>query len=130
MSTLRAHLRSLSWLALAAMLALALLPSVSHALRFAQGDPLSLAEICTPQGVRAVLVDGGAGDDSMPATAAASADCPYCSLCGHLAALPPAPVSVLPPMVAEAAVPPLFLHAPRTLFAWASAQPRAPPVLS
>ena len=130
MSTLRAHLRSLSWLALAAMLALALLPSVSHALRFAQGDPQSLAEICTPQGMRTVLVDGGATDDNMPATAAAGADCPYCSLCGHLAALPPASPSVLPPMVAEAAVPTLFLQAPRTLCAWASAQPRAPPVLS
>jgi hypothetical protein len=129
MSTLRAHLRSLSWLALAAMLALALLPSVSHALRFAQGDPLSLAEICTPQGMRTVLVDGAA-DDNMPATAAAGADCPYCSLCGHLAALPPASPSMLPPMVAQAAVPSLFLQAPRTLFAWASAQPRAPPVLS
>ena len=130
MSTLRAHLRSLSWLALAAMLALALLPSVSHALRFSQGDPLNLAEICTPQGMRTVLVDGGATDDNMPATAAAGADCPYCSLCGHLAALPPASPSMLPPLVAQAAVPSLFLQAPRTLFAWASAQPRAPPVLS
>ena len=111
------------------MLAFALVPTVSRAMSFVQGGS-AWAEICTPQGMRTVLVDGGATDDNMPATAAAGADCPYCSLCGHLAALPPASPSVLPPMVAEAAVPTLFLQAPRTLFAWASAQPRAPPVLS
>jgi hypothetical protein len=44
--------------------------------------------------------------------------------------LPPAaaPTLVLP--LAGDSPPPLYLQAPRTLFAWATAQPRGPPPLS
>src|SRR5262245_31384367 len=44
------------WLALVAMLALAVLPTLSHALAFARGGA-AWAEVCTPQGMRLVAVD-------------------------------------------------------------------------
>ncbi len=113
------------------MLALALLPSLSHALA---GRDSRWAEVCTPQGTRLVAVDaaersGGSGGTPMQAQAHLE-HCPYCALSAPALGLPPAVPAVLPPQALAQAVPALFLHAPRTLFAWRSAQPRGPPVLS
>lgn len=114
------------------MLALALLPTVSHALAFAHGGKSNWAEICTPQGMKLVALDDAPGAaDTPPAQAGSHLDhCPYCGLSGHATGLPPAPAAV-PGLPAGAdAVPRLFLQAPRTLFAWRSAQPRGPPLIS
>jgi hypothetical protein len=122
LNTVRHHLRLGTWLALVAMLALALLPTVSHALaRSGSG----FAEVCTPQGMKVVALADG---EQQPSSAAMHLEhCPYCAVAGTAAALPPAPL-VLPLPPAEAALqPPLFLQAPSTLFAWAAAQPRGPP---
>jgi hypothetical protein len=72
-----------------------------------------------------------AADAGAPVQAAEHlAHCPLCALGADLPALPPAAAAAwaLPPAVAD--VPSLFLHAPHTLFAWRSAQPRGPPSLS
>ena len=120
------------WLALVAMLALALLPTLSHALAFARGGA-AWAEVCTPQGMRLVAVDAAqaAADPDAPAQAAGRLEhCPLCALGADLPALPPAAPAALALPLAAAEPPPLFLHAPRTLFAWHSAQPRGPPSFS
>ncbi|MFO1329700.1 MAG: DUF2946 family protein [Rubrivivax sp.] len=113
-----------AWIALLAMLAFALLPTVSRALASAGGP--AWAEVCTPQGARWAPLDDG---DGAPQPTLLSLDhCALCALATDGAAAPPpaAPVLALPLRSAEA--PPLFLHAARTLPVWRSAQPRGPPV--
>jgi hypothetical protein len=134
MVLLRRQLRPFAWLALAALLALALLPSISHALAFAQGSTV-WAEVCTPQGSRLVAVADAAGgtDTDAPASRHAMGQlehCPLCALSTGALGLPSAPPAVVAALLGSDAVPALFLHAPRTLFAWASAQPRGPPSCS
>lgn len=133
MKALRRHLHASTWLALVAVLAMALLPTLSHALAFSQGDQRVWAEICTPQGMKRVAVDSTAGEAATatdPATSAAGhlEHCPYCTLSAPAVGLPPAPHAV--PVFSAAAehLPPSWRHAPRTLWAWGSAQPRAPPL--
>jgi hypothetical protein len=125
------QLRRACWLALIAVLALALLPTVSRALAAADGQ-VSWAEVCTPQGMRAVALAADSGvDEPSPAGAGVALEhCPYCATSAVALGMPPAPVTVsrLPALGTE--LPALFLQAPATLHAWRSAQPRAPPVLS
>jgi hypothetical protein len=56
--------------------------------------------------------------------------CPFCSAQAAPAAILPPTLSVLLLPALSEPVSPLFLHAPRPLFAWTSAQPRAPPFAS
>jgi hypothetical protein len=127
--THRRTLRPLVWLALMAVLAMALLPTVTHALALQRGGS-AWVEVCTPQGMRLVAVD--AGDTPAPLQAAAHLEhCPLCALQGvDAGAPPPAPAGMvfLPP--GRSGPPPLFLLAPTTLHAWRSAQPRGPPAIS
>ncbi|MED5620353.1 DUF2946 domain-containing protein [Ideonella sp. BN130291] len=124
----RRHLRSFTRLALLAMLAFALVPGLSRVLSHARGVSAGWAEICSAQGVpRAVQADA-----SLPEPASSGAGhldhCPMCSVTSHAAGLPPAPLSVAAPAVREGR-PRLFYAAPRPLFAWLAAQPRAPPLI-
>lgn len=121
--------RNIAWLALVAMLAMALLPTVSHALAFAQNGKSTWAEICTPQGMKVVAVATAPGDEGAPA-AAHLEHCPYCAQTATMLGMPPAPAALAAFPVAGIEPPALFLHAPRTLFVWVAAQPRAPPFLS
>ncbi len=109
------------------MLALALLPTLSHALSAARGLS-NWAEVCTPQGLRLVALDGTAVPDAAPAVHLEH--CPLCALQNAAAAPPPAAAVVLPLVLHGAEVPALFLQAPHTLFAWRSPHPRGPPVFS
>jgi hypothetical protein len=128
MVTVRKQLRAFVGLALVAMLAMALLPTVAHALTFAQGGKSSLAEICTPRGMQWVQLDAASPDGDGPSTAVEHMqDCPYCSRAVSLTGLPPPVLQLQLQPQTGGAKPPLFLHAARTLFAWASAQPRGPP---
>jgi len=128
MLMVRKHLRGFVRLALAAMLALALLPSVAHALNFLQGNSSSLAEICTPRGMQWVQLDVAASEGERPSTAVdPMEDCPYCSRAMSVDGLPPPAQQPQLLPAADGDEPPLFLRARRTPFAWASAQPRGPP---
>ena len=127
LTTLRHRLlRPVTWLALLAMFGLALVPALSHAMAGARGAS-SWAEVCTPQGVRVVALDDDAAapEGAMPGLVHLE-HCPFCG--GTPVAAPP---SVLPaPAVLTGtahALPWLFLHAPATLHAWRTAQPRGPP---
>lgn len=121
----------IAWIACFAILLSALAPAISHAV---QPDvPAGWAEICSVTGAKlARLVDPGEAstDGSQPQSSQAHTykNCPYCALHSDELAPPPAPLGLLPLAELGQAVPTLFLQAPRTLFAWASAQPRAPPL--
>jgi hypothetical protein len=56
--------------------------------------------------------------------------CAYCAYGNGSLGLPPAAVAPLALPLDGAEPPPVFVHSPRTLLAWRSAQPRAPPSLS
>jgi Protein of unknown function (DUF2946) len=130
--TPRQHQRLLTWLALVAVLGMALLPTLSHALAFARGDASRWAEVCTPQGMRLVAVDDSAGaeDKTLPTASGQLEHCPLCALGAGAMAPPPAPLAVLWLPLAGAEPPTAFLQAPRTAHAWRSAQPRGPPSFS
>lgn len=127
MRRLRAHARFTGWIAVLAVLLASLLPTVGHALAAGQGG--DWVEVCTAQGSRWVQAgDDGAG--RAPASAHVLDHCPYCSLHAPALGLPPTVETVLPTLRGGDELPLAFLAAPRTLHAWASAQPRAPPFSS
>ena len=131
---LRHHLRSLSWIALLAMLAVAVLPTLAHARAHVLGQgPGGLGDICTQQGPRQVGVELGVPSTEAvnPTDGSAFAThlqhCPLCALALDAAWLPPTGPAAWPRTPGAVVPPAAFLHAPRTLHAWRTAQPRGPP---
>lgn len=131
MGSLRLRLRPAIWLALIAVLALALAPTVSRALAAANGASM-WTEVCTPAGMKLQAVADTAEDAPVAQGGQIGQleQCGYCALSAGAAPLPMAASPALPAVAAAAALPALFLQAPRTLYAWRSAQPRAPPFFS
>ena len=123
--SIRHHRHALAWIAFVAIFAIALVPTVSRWLAAAQGGS-AWAEICTPQGPKALAV--GEAEQPQPAQSVTLHldHCALCGLAGHAMAPPPmvAAATQVKPLTEQ---PALFLHAPRPLFAWAAAQARAPP---
>jgi len=121
--TIRRLLRRATWLSMFAMLGLALAPAGSHALAGAgPGNPWS--EVCSVAGGKLVRADAR-GEQ-----AGAGAHLGHCPLCGHLGhapALPMAEADDAPNPDGADFLPTLFAQAPSPPFAWAAAQPRAPP---
>ncbi|MDP3084167.1 MAG: DUF2946 family protein [Rubrivivax sp.] len=127
MNALRHRRRPIAWLALWALLAMALLPSLAQAFAPAGGKTV-WSEVCTPQGMRLVAIDAVSGDAPAPvSTAGHLAHCPYCmtgdggfGLPAMMAAHHPVAAAAAPLTVVTrgAAAPPL----------WSPAQPRGPPV--
>ena len=107
------------------MLALALAPTVSHALN-AQKASNPWTEVCSAS------APGAAGTPAQPGSGSAMhlEHCALCCLAVQPMGMPPAPAAVLPAPEGAAFVAARFLSASHTLFAWASAQARAPPRLS
>lgn len=120
----------LIWLALAAMLALALLPTVSHALAHARGGTAFWADVCTPRGLsRVVWAPFTAGRDAAPLPSADRLErCPLCTLAADHPGLPSAPAQAGLQLPLDARPLPRIGPAPRPPPAWSSAQPRGPPV--
>ena len=127
MRAVRAHRRLTSWIAVLAILLASLAPALSHALATATGT--SWVEICTTQGSKWIQA-GEDGSERSPASAHVLDHCPYCSLHAPTLGLPPATLLGQLPLQLSHEVPRAFLFAPRTLHAWLSAQPRAPPLFS
>ena len=120
----RRHRRLTVWIALLAMLAFALVPTLSRALAPAQGAS-TWAEICTPQGMRRVALADG---DPAPTPASPSLDhCAFCGLSGDGPAPLPAAQPRLPQPPGCASVPSRHLQASRPQPEWRRAQARAPP---
>jgi hypothetical protein len=116
-------------MAVLAILMASLAPSISHALGSSGGA--SAMEVCTSVGAKWVKPDGSSTDQA-PASNNAHVfeHCPYCSLHTNDLAIPIAAVIAASPSSGSALLPTAFLAAPRTLYAWVSAQPRAPPQFS
>ena len=105
----------------------ALAPSISQALS-AQAGP-SWMDICSATDTRWAQPDGAAGEPA-PVTGGAHTfeHCPYCALQAHQPVLPSTALALPLAPSASHLLPSAFLAAPRTLHAWVSAQPRAPPL--
>lgn len=120
----------ITWIACAAMLMGSVAPVLAHALQKSSAG--GVIEVCTALGSQWVPVDqvGEAGSEPRPPADHARNHCPLCS--SHLTALgmPPAVASPLLVPMLRYGLPELFLSAARTPFAWATAQPRAPPRFS
>lgn len=118
-----------------AMLAMALLPTVSQALGHARGGSTTWTEVCTPQGMRLVALPDDAAapgaHDTSPLQAAGHLEhCPLCTLAQDTPALPAPQAQQLPVLDASETLPRPLQHAPHTQPAWLSAQPRGPPSVS
>lgn len=117
------------------MLGMAVAPTVSHAL--VALDPAGpWAELCTSgSGTRLMTwteTQAASTGDTAPVSPSLDsfAHCPLCCHVPDLAGLPPSDPAVLALPAGATLAPPLLLHAPRPLFAWSAAQPRAPPLLA
>ena len=117
-----------SWIACFAILLAALAPALSHAVQ--RDVPAGWIEICSVTGAKLVRIDDGAPSPSESGQQPTHADthCPYCALHVDALGLPPSAPATVNLWALSFHVPELFLLAPRPLFAWASAQPRAPPL--
>ena len=122
----RAARRISSWIAILAILLGALAPAISHALA---SPGKGWVEVCTAQGTIWVAGDE-AGDNKSSKTTDEAKHCAYCSFHAHALGILPSAATALPVPALSEAVPRAFLSAPRTLHAWANAQPRAPPIHS
>ena len=90
-----------------------------------------LLEVCTVEGTVLVAAPEGFGEpEPAPSAGHGFEHCPFCGSHAPTLHAPPATVAVLHLSGLSEARPPAFLFAPRTLHAWASAQPRAPPSFS
>jgi hypothetical protein len=125
------QLRRCCWLALLAVFALAVVPTLSRAMdaRLAHD---SLLELCSQDGKRAVVSsDAAAGErGDAPLAAIHLEHCPLCAASAAALGLPPASATMQWLSLTESRQPARLLHAPRTTFAWRTAQPRAPPSFS
>lgn len=127
MTFLRPHLRTLALLAALAMLCMAFVPAIGRWVRAAQGADF-WAEVCTASGPQVVLASS-ANEGSGPAKSSVQ-QLDHCPWCAHMGAgLPPAEVRISMVLGGTTTHPALFYRAPARLFAWAPAQPRAPPAL-
>jgi hypothetical protein len=118
------HLRPLAWVALFALLGMALAPTISKSL-FGPKALFGQVEVCTVDGMKLVTLDDQ-GAPSQPDVHPHSGDCPFCGLQGpaFLPSVDQTPVEVA---ATTQLLPPRFYRASRPLFAWASARSRAPP---
>jgi hypothetical protein len=109
------------------MLLGSLMPSVSHLLRASGSD--SWVEVCSSLGSKWVSAADPerSGSKQAPLTLKALDHCAYCTLQANAMGMPPDITTAVFLPQGRFDVPRLFLLAARTQFAWASAQPRAPP---
>jgi len=118
----RRRRRPIAWLALVAMLALALLPAVSHGVA---ADGSGQFEICTAQGPR--WVPAAETEGGLPVGASTLAHCPYCLSAGAGLGPPPADSVTRAVVFAGDAGPPVMASPPPAAFACCAAPARAPP---
>jgi hypothetical protein len=127
MSSRRAINRFIAWIACFAILVSGVASGLVHASPSPAAD--ALFEICSATGSKWGKADSGASDSkSAPASKGVGKHCPACSLHHPALGLAHAPTISVVDLPLKDSLPELFLSAPQTLFAWRSAQPRAPPL--
>lgn len=119
-----------AWIACIALLLASVLPSVFHSSMAGTRAIVSIpTEICTTSAVKTVVMVNvhKSGSSSPDKHDVHGEDCSYCRLQADSHGLPPLTnlAAYLP--LDRFPLPSLFYQSPRPLFAWASAQPRAPP---
>lgn len=123
--------RFATWIACFAILMASLAPSISHAVAAAKNAPNAWMEICTVTGSKMVMVDAENSQTPVPVEKAMHFEhCPFCLNHAVSAGMPPSPDFVMPVVADDHVLPSLFYQSSRPLFAWAVAQPRAPPAFS
>ncbi|MBX9716501.1 MAG: DUF2946 domain-containing protein [Burkholderiaceae bacterium] len=135
MNFFRHRVRWLLHIALIAMVGLALVPTLSRLMIPSVGSgPWS--EICSTAGARwlAQVVTPSDAPQSVPSVPGdtRSAHMEHCPLCSHVTpvlGMPPVTPAVVTLAKGADHLPALFSQAPRPLYAWASIQARAPPLL-
>lgn len=124
----RVHRRFTAWLAMLAMVLGALAPTVAQAV-VASSDRAGWVEVCSVSGMIWVQADTGTPSSDSPSAPVAdvSMHCPWCTLHGGAADLPP--VSVLAELLPrQTEPPPAFFRAVTLTGTWAVAHARAPPL--
>lgn len=130
-SAVHAHLRLAAWIACLAILLNALAPAISHAFGTQRGEQALLGAVCTTDRsglARALLAAAAADENGGGNLQGMNASCPYCATHAGAFLPPAAPVVRLPVDGLRHSPPPLFLDAPRPLFAWAATRSRGPPI--
>ena len=119
------------WLAAFAVLLSAIAPTISHASRSVRGVDLDYIAICTTSGMKWVDVKTGETLDTAPYSAEVATQPDRCDGClSHPHALLPQRFeSTVQLVLAQPEKPFLFFHAPKKLYAWSQANPRAPPLV-
>lgn len=117
------------WVAACALLLAAAMSTLMRAMPLSGGVQF-VCSAASPQ--RVAAGENATQSDPRPASPTQNLDdhCPWCALGTVVLGLPPAPLLVVPGLALRRALPLLFFGAPRTLHAWTSAQPRAPPRIS
>lgn len=124
-------LRRTSFIALAAMLLMALAPTVGKVVA-SERSSAGLVEVCTAEGMKWVAVSGvsqfdSGNQDKTPISAHDhGGDCPYCSL--QTAKFLTSASHSFTTTPVDSLLSPLFYQAPKPLFAWAQSRARAPPL--
>jgi hypothetical protein len=119
--TIRRIFRKAAWLAFGAILALAVVPTLSHALAAMDGS--GPWDICTAT-TDFAAAHGGVRIDGI---ATHLQHCPLCGVSGTTPALPPVAGAVLPEPEGADYVAAASPHGRATRLAWALARSRAPP---
>jgi len=128
----RSTRRLVAWIAGFAVLFGAAAPTLARALAAWQQDgKIAWTEVCTSTGwVRIEVPASNPPDDSRKGNPASGLDCPYCLRHAGSFTLPGTLRLAVPAVEPFHPLPELAYHSPRLLFAWAAAQPRAPPLAS
>lgn len=118
-----------SWIAVLAVLMVALAPAISHAL--GSKNAATWIEVCSSSGAKLIQVGGGQGDQApAPAQSHPFEHCPYCSLQTDAVALPATPLALPLPVLLGGKVPVASFASLRVSHTWEPAQSRAPPRFS
>ena len=120
------QLQRFSWLAIAALLMLALAPGISHAIAASQGST-QLVELCTSRGIITIAVA-----DTAPAEYPDDAQvmhCAFCSLQNHAQMAGPPGIVVPSPTRFSVAAPTASDDEPTPSWVWAGVHARGPPSL-
>jgi hypothetical protein len=131
MGYFRQNRHRIAWLACIAILLNALMPTISHAMASSQDQSGFWTSVCSASGTKFIPAPFSKptdkNSDSKPMS---MVHCPYCLAHAGSVALLPATTLLLAPASLSYALPRLFYLSPSPLFAWASANPRAPPTLT
>jgi hypothetical protein len=121
----RAHRRLTAWLAMLAMVLGALAPTVAQAV-VASSDRDGWVQVCSVSGMMWVQIDADPAEGDSPMTAG-SMDCPWCSVHGGAAGLPPVSGNA-GPLQQQAEPLPVYFRSVTLRGTWASGLARAPPL--